>query len=85
MTILGMVFRVQRIFPNMERIMTKEQIMAPDYEIEREAILHIYIRELKPCKKLMLRLTMINGWISRLFLNIIEWGVQRLNERGLCS
>ena len=42
-------------------VMRKEQIVAPDYEIEREATLHIYIRELKPCKKLMLRLTMTNG------------------------
>ena len=30
------------------QIMRKEQIVAPDYEIEREATLHIYIRELKP-------------------------------------
>ena len=64
-------------------IMRKEQIMAPDYEIERESTLHIHIRELKPCKKLMLRLTITNGWISRLFLNIIEGGVQRLIDRGL--
>ena len=35
-------------------IMRKEQIMAPDYEIEREATLHIYIRDLKPSKELML-------------------------------
>ena len=42
-------------------IMRKEQIVAADYEIEREATLHIYIKELKPCKKLMLRLTMTNG------------------------
>ena len=42
-------------------IMRKEQIVAPDYEIEREATLHICIRELKPCKKVMLRLTMTNG------------------------
>ena len=42
-------------------IMRKEQIVAPDYEIEREATLYIYIRELMPCKKLMLRLTMTNG------------------------
>ena len=43
------------------QIMGKEQIVAPDYEIEREAILRIYMRELKPCKKLMFRLTFTNG------------------------
>ena len=42
-------------------IMRKEQIVAPHHEIEREATLHIYIRELKPSKKLMVRLTMSNG------------------------
>ena len=30
-------------------IMGKEQIVARHHEIEREAALHIYIRELKPC------------------------------------
>ena len=43
------------------QIMRKEQIVAPDYEIKREATLHIYMRELKPCKKLMFRLTITNG------------------------
>ena len=42
-------------------IMGKEQIVAPHDEIEREATLHIDIRELKPCKKLLVRLTMSNG------------------------
>ena len=38
-------------------IMGKEQRVGPHHEIEREATLHIYIRELKPSKKLMVRLS----------------------------
>ena len=38
-------------------IMGKEQIVGPHHEIQREATLHIYIRELKPSKKLMVRLS----------------------------
>ena len=37
-------------------IMRKEQIVAPDHEIEREATLYRYIRELKPFKKMSSRL-----------------------------
>ena len=46
----------------------EKQIVAPDHEIEREATLNRYIRQLKP----FTRLTMSSGYISRLFLNIIE-------------
>ena len=42
-------------------IMGKEQIVAPHHEIEIEATLHRDIRELKPSKKLIVRLTMSNG------------------------
>ena len=43
------------------QIVRKEQIVAPDYEIERKATLHIYMRELKLCQKLMFRLTITTG------------------------
>ena len=43
------------------QIMRKEQIVAPDYDIKREATLHIYMRELKLCQKLMFRLTITTG------------------------
>ena len=46
--------------------------MAPDHEIEREDSLNIYIRQLKPFKKMISRLSMSSGYISRLFLNIME-------------
>ena len=62
--------------------MGREEIVTPDHGIEREATLNRYIREPKPFKKMISRLTMGNG---RLFLNIIERGVKRLNDRGLCG
>ena len=46
-------------------ILGKEQIVAPCHEIERGATLHIYIRELKPCKKLMVKPTMTNVGLSK--------------------
>ena len=63
-------------------VVGREEIVTPDHEIEREATLNRYIREPKPFSKMISRLTMGNG---RLFLNIIERGVQRLNDRGLCG
>ena len=54
------------------QIVRKEQIVAPDHEIEREDSLNIYIRQLKPFKKMISRLSMSSGYISRLFLNIME-------------
>ena len=61
--------------------MGREEVVTPDHEIEREATLNTYIREPKPFRKMISTLTMSNG---RLFL-IIERGVQRLNDRGLCG
>ena len=41
--------------------MRKEQIVAPDHDIEREAILHRLVRQFKPFKEMISRLTMRNG------------------------
>ena len=52
-------------------VVGREEIVTPDHDIEREATLNRYIREPKPFRKMISRLTMSNG---KLFLNIIEEG-----------
>ena len=41
--------------------MKKEGIMTPDHELEREDTLHRCVREFKPLKEMISRMTMRNG------------------------